>query len=167
MQKYPPESFAFSSVRGARARAPQNRVNRVNPPHSLILQKTVPKGKGFGTLKPRYFAALFAARNCRLRAYPFGTVSAQAARAPAHAGDLAPALGRRLHTRGLAHGGIGAVAAAGDDHAGDELGAAHQGAGAAVAQARPACMPIAEVRFGVGSDGEAPEAAPAGIGAFG
>src|ERR1019366_2076521 len=39
---------------------------------------------------------------------------ARGANPPAHAGDLAPALGGRPHARGLAHGGIGAITAAGD-----------------------------------------------------
>src|ERR1017187_465129 len=79
MQKYPPKSFAFSSVRCARGAAPENRVNRVNPPNSLILQETVPKPIGSGTPKPGYFGALFAARNCPASARPFGTVASAAA----------------------------------------------------------------------------------------
>src|ERR1017187_6176309 len=49
-RKYPPKSFAFSSVCRARGLTPENRVNRVNPPNFMILIETVPKSKGSGTL---------------------------------------------------------------------------------------------------------------------
>src|ERR1039458_9106105 len=52
MQNTPRNPSRLVACAARRARAPQNPVNRVNPPNSLNLIETVPKGIGSGTPKP-------------------------------------------------------------------------------------------------------------------
>src|ERR1022692_2686497 len=74
MQNTPRNPSRFVACAAPRRAGPGNPEKPPDPPNLMILQESVPKPLGFGTLKPGCFAALFAARNCPARARPFGTV---------------------------------------------------------------------------------------------
>src|ERR1022692_3355957 len=58
MRKYPPKSFAFSSVCGPPRGGPEKGKGHVNPQTLIFLKKPSQKGKVLGTKNPAFSAVL-------------------------------------------------------------------------------------------------------------